>query len=82
MEGARCWQGTMAKMPRNFRLLDELDKGEKGGDGEVSIGLDDPEDIYMKHWTGTILGPPNTVHENRIYTVKVYCDENYPDRPP
>ena len=24
--------------------------------------------------------PPQTVHDGRIYTLKIYCDEHYPDR--
>ncbi|XP_062184240.1 ubiquitin-conjugating enzyme E2 variant 1C-like [Phragmites australis] len=97
-------------VPRNFQLLEELERGEKGiSDGTVSYGMDDGDDNFMRSWTGTITGsgnatnsgassdlnlilhayvrvlvvaPPQSLHEGRIYQLKLFCEKDYPDKPP
>lgn len=52
-------------------MLEELERGEKGiGDGSVSYGMDDGDDIYMRSWTGTIIGPHNV---SCVFLITVFC---------
>ncbi|CAN3355421.1 ubiquitin-conjugating enzyme variant Mms2p [Diutina catenulata] len=73
----------MSKIPRNFKLLEELEKGEKGlGAESVTYGLVNQDDNTMTYWNGTILGPPHSSYENRIYSLTIVCDETYPEKSP
>jgi ubiquitin-conjugating enzyme E2 variant len=40
------------------------------------------DDKSFTNWNGTIIGPPNTNFDNRIYMMEIICDDNYPEQPP
>mmetsp|Transcript_10621 Transcript_10621/g.15912 ORF Transcript_10621/g.15912 Transcript_10621/m.15912 type:complete len:145 (+) Transcript_10621:82-516(+) len=75
--------GERILIPRNFKLLEELEKSEKGlGDMNISLGLVNQDDIFMSNWNGSILGPIGTIHETKLYEVLIHCGEKYPEVPP
>ncbi|KAJ1434012.1 ubiquitin conjugating enzyme [Ochromonadaceae sp. CCMP2298] len=70
-------------IPRNFKLLEELEGSEKGtGDMSVSMGLVDPDDIFLTEWNGSILGPPGSAYDCRLYELRISCGPQYPDAAP
>ena len=74
---------VITKVPRNFKLLEELEASEKGtGEMSISFGLTDPSDTFLSLWNGGILGPYGTHHDGRFYELKIHCTEKYPEVPP
>ena len=73
----------MVEVPRNFRLLEELEHAEKGNCcGYVSYGLHTPDDVMLREWNATIFGAPGTAFDNRIINLHITCGDNYPREPP
>ena len=63
------------EVPRNFKLLDELDNVKKYNN--ISYGLTSNDDNLMHSWNGTIF------HNNGdISTLEIYVGDDYPTKPP
>mmetsp|Transcript_7128 Transcript_7128/g.16290 ORF Transcript_7128/g.16290 Transcript_7128/m.16290 type:complete len:145 (+) Transcript_7128:51-485(+) len=69
-------------VPRNFRLLNELEQQEKGQNGMMSFGLQVPDDLLLMNWNANIIGPDGTAFEGRIYEMTIHCGAQYPNQPP
>jgi ubiquitin-conjugating enzyme E2 variant len=79
------------RVPRNFKLLDELESAEKGyytdakKYGEdchwINLGLDG-QDATFTHWNATIIPHQGGHIGDRIYTLKITAGPGYPDDAP
>jgi len=48
------------------------------GSGGASADDKDSEELAMYEWNGTIIGPPHSAYENRIFSLSIYCGDKYP----
>ncbi len=70
-------------IPRNFKLLEELEASEKGtGDMSISMGLVNSDDIFLTEWNASILGPQGGPFDGRLYELRVTAGPEYPLKPP
>ena len=66
--------GEVVIVPRNFKLLEELEKSEKGiGDMAISFGLVDSGDTFLTNWNGGILGPPGVSWSLSVLSSLLFC---------
>ena len=66
--------GEVVIVPRNFKLLEELEKSEKGiGDMAISFGLVDSGDTFLTNWNGGILGPPGVSWSLSLLSSMLFC---------
>merc|ERR1712228_358202 len=82
---------TEYRVPRNFKLLDELNCAEKGnytdakkwGDAcnWVTLGLDG-QDSTFTHWNASIIPHQGGHIGDRIYSLKIKAGHGYPEDPP
>lgn len=80
---SRTPAGETVIVPRNFKLLEELENSEKGhGDMSISFGLVDSGDTFLTDWNGGILGVAGTYHDGRFYQLRIHCTSDYPSVPP
>jgi ubiquitin-protein ligase len=80
---------TEYRVPRNFKLLDELECAEKGkfpglpsDTNFVTLGLARPDDTMLTTWNATIIPKQGTEIGDRIYSCTIVCGASYPDVPP
>jgi len=80
MAKVRC----VYKIPRSFRLLDELNFAEKGkypahlSSSTVSLGLSNSEDMTLTNWSGSIIHCNN----QKFSSCKISIPNAYPEVPP
>ncbi|PIK50478.1 putative ubiquitin-conjugating enzyme E2 variant 2-like isoform X2 [Apostichopus japonicus] len=72
-----------AVKPRSFKLLEELEEGEKtSDDSTISWGLVRDDDDTLTYWQATVIGPSGSPFDGRIFALSITCGPKYPREPP
>eukprot|EP00485_Elphidium_margaritaceum_P007452 CAMPEP_0202690112 /NCGR_PEP_ID=MMETSP1385-20130828/5218_1 /ASSEMBLY_ACC=CAM_ASM_000861 /TAXON_ID=933848 /ORGANISM="Elphidium margaritaceum" /LENGTH=157 /DNA_ID=CAMNT_0049345341 /DNA_START=58 /DNA_END=531 /DNA_ORIENTATION=- len=83
---------TEYRVPRNFKLLDELEAAEKGKYGDIfkehgqdvnmiNLGLDG-QDSTFSDWNASIIPHQGGYIGDRMYSLRIKAGPGYPDDPP
>ena len=62
------------EVPRNFKLLDEMEADNKG----ISIGLAQHDDITLSKFNACIMAQGTPQFADKLYTIQFQCGEKYP----
>ena len=62
------------EVPRNFKLLDEMEADNKG----ISIGLAEHDDITLSKFNACIMAPGTQQFTDKLYTIQFECSQDYP----
>ena len=65
----------MSTLPRNFKLLEEIENDSKYNG--ISYGLKKADDIDLREFTGMVID-----EKGNISTFEIYCSDEYPRKPP
>ncbi len=65
----------MSGIPRNFKLLDEIDNDSKYTG--ISYGLKEADDIKLEYFTGMVIDSRGI-----ISNFEIYCSQKYPKEAP
>ena len=62
-----CWNFCTV-VPRSFKLLEELEDGEKtSDDSTISWGLVRDDDVTLTYWQATLIGPSGVIYHSTSY---------------
>jgi ubiquitin-conjugating enzyme E2 variant len=79
MSGSSSSSSSSGGIPRNFKLLEELDEAEKSSKGgaDVSLGLANADDTFLTDWQASIFASAGG-GEPRLWLLSLRAGPEYP----